>query len=871
MEAGFSRAFTEELNCSICLSFLIDPVTINCGHSFCRACLQFFWEDNPFLCHCPTCRKRTKRKDFRTNIVLKNFSTNIVLKKLVSIAKQASLMKYLISEENKCVIHKETKGIFCVENRIYLCQLCSDSLMHRGHRHCPIEAAAEGEMNFLVMREDMIRTEYRKWHAVPHEQEDQHIVHMKNEGDCVLEKLRESEATMIQKSKQLREMFQELMAMSQEPYVVLLQDSEYILRRSEAVELSIPQAMKPELSALPITGLTESFNHFKVDIFFEKLFEMHFKKNLFNVMRRAGFKLHHQNTSVDPVGYYLVSWGSQNFISGKYYWELDLNDSSDWAVGVCTYSWLKNRKRYVETKDAFLLFCMKEGSHYSLLTTNPVIHHYIEKPLDKIVLPAECAPVTQTPTNKREHRGSLVKMEPEKDKHVSPEPSKSSASPMDQKKPPVKMVKVKSKRRRHVSKIWRKLSRKHRVVPKDPEDAQVQVGSSIERQHSEGEVSPEPPNSTTSPEYQRKHPSMKVKMKSAKQKFGPKMWRKFYRKCHRIPKDSNEAQVQADTSIAIQRSEVEVLPEPPNSATSPEYQRKHPIRKVKVKSRKCRCGSYAPFKNVASTVDQRKVRAMEVISKKRRFVLAILKEFCEKQATANQDAKMGHMKIEVNALLKRVHRNSMMASKEMPEPNAYNVTTAETTDKKTEELPDHADTTVTPRGPGTMVKDPSQGDDDSPELTCFKGYPEKDIAKERLFSLTSVLGSIAQVGDTDIEDQQNFDSKESFPVALLGNCVYSDMFWGNSGQLDLMMSANQWKADASLVWTNRMCRLQAKVKSHSVYFLPDAIEVQQWELREESSTEHPVINVLFLATPTSSDEDVVIIKRKRKKKRRRYY
>ena len=69
----------------------------------------------------------------------------------------------------------------------------------------------------------MIRTEYRKWREVPHEQEDQHIVRMKNEGDCVLEKLGESEATMIQKSKQLREMFQELMAMSQEPYVVLLQ------------------------------------------------------------------------------------------------------------------------------------------------------------------------------------------------------------------------------------------------------------------------------------------------------------------------------------------------------------------------------------------------------------------------------------------------------------------------------------------------------------------------------------------------------------------------------------------------------------------------------------------------------------------------
>ncbi|XP_013201804.1 tripartite motif-containing protein 43B-like [Microtus ochrogaster] len=286
MESDFSRAVTEELHCSVCLSYLIDPVTIKCGHSFCRVCLHLFWEDSLLPGHCPTCRKRTKQKDFRTNIVLK---------KLVSIAKQASLKKYLISEENKCVTHKEPKGIFCMETRIYLCQLCSDSLIHRDHRHAPIEAAAEGEMerllkqmaslqekiqeikenleaecrmkllfrNFLVMREDMIRTEYRKWRAVPHEQEDQHIVRMKNEGDCVLEKLGESEAMMIQKSKQLREMFQELMAMSQEPYVVLLQDVDIILRRSEAVELSVPQAMKPELSALPITGLTESFNHFK--------------------------------------------------------------------------------------------------------------------------------------------------------------------------------------------------------------------------------------------------------------------------------------------------------------------------------------------------------------------------------------------------------------------------------------------------------------------------------------------------------------------------------------------------------------------------------------------------------------------------------
>lgn len=127
-----------------------------------------------------------------------------------------------------------------------------------------------------------------------------------------------------------------------------------------------------------------------VEIFFKKLFGMHFKKNLFNIMRRADFKLHHQYTSVHLVGRYAAFCGSQSFISGKYYWELDLKDTSDWAVGVCTNSWLMNRNNFVETEGAFLLFCMKEGSHYSLLTTNPVIHHYIEKPLDKIGVFLDC-------------------------------------------------------------------------------------------------------------------------------------------------------------------------------------------------------------------------------------------------------------------------------------------------------------------------------------------------------------------------------------------------------------------------------------------------------------------------------------------------
>ncbi|XP_073468055.1 E3 ubiquitin-protein ligase TRIM39-like [Aquarana catesbeiana] len=179
-----SADLRKELECSICLEIYTDPVTLKCGHNFCRDCIGRVLDtlEGSGSYSCPDCREEfQERPALRRNITLRNIVENFLSAqpdqeksgvfctycihtpvpavksclhcdaslcdnhlRVHSKSPEHVLCDLTTSLENrKCSIHKELLKYYCTEDFTCICVSCRLDGEHRGHQVETLDEASE--------------------------------------------------------------------------------------------------------------------------------------------------------------------------------------------------------------------------------------------------------------------------------------------------------------------------------------------------------------------------------------------------------------------------------------------------------------------------------------------------------------------------------------------------------------------------------------------------------------------------------------------------------------------------------------------------------------------------------------------------------
>ncbi|KAK7899614.1 hypothetical protein WMY93_020467 [Mugilogobius chulae] len=132
-----SSSFSEDLTCSICLSMFTEPVTLLCGHAFCRECITLSLNTQA---SCPQCRAPVNMRGH-------NLQSCYILRSLVEKTKKAAEKKQEYRQDKEtgqwmCAEHDEKLKLFCLTDRQLICMICRDAQKHDSHKFKPVSEAA---------------------------------------------------------------------------------------------------------------------------------------------------------------------------------------------------------------------------------------------------------------------------------------------------------------------------------------------------------------------------------------------------------------------------------------------------------------------------------------------------------------------------------------------------------------------------------------------------------------------------------------------------------------------------------------------------------------------------------------------------------
>ncbi|EAW68835.1 tripartite motif containing 68 [Homo sapiens] len=397
------EAIVEEVACPICMTFLREPMSIDCGHSFCHSCLSGLWEipgeSQNWGYTCPLCRAPVQPRNLRPNWQLANVVEKVRLLRL---------HPGMGLKGDLCERHGEKLKMFCKEDVLIMCEACSQSPEHEAHSVVPMEDVAweykwelhealehlkkeqeeawkleVGERKRTATwkiqvetRKQSIVWEFEKYQRLLEKKQPPHrqlgaevaaaLASLQREAAETMQKLELNHSELIQQSQVLWRMIAELKERSQRPVRWMLQDIQEVLNRSKSWSLQQPEPISLELKTdCRVLGLREILKTYAADVRLDP--DTAYSRLIVSEDRK---RVHYGDTNQklpdNPERFYRynIVLGSQCISSGRHYWEVEVGDRSEWGLGVCKQNVDRKEVVYLSPHYGFWVIRLRKGNEY---------------------------------------------------------------------------------------------------------------------------------------------------------------------------------------------------------------------------------------------------------------------------------------------------------------------------------------------------------------------------------------------------------------------------------------------------------------------------------------------------------------------------
>ncbi|XP_051827870.1 probable E3 ubiquitin-protein ligase TRIML1 [Antechinus flavipes] len=393
------------LTCSICLGYFRDPVTVNCGHSFCKGCLRHCRVRAQETLTCPECREEI---DYGRDLVInKSLQQLSITTKML----RPHLVQALVGLST-CDKHGEKEKLFCEQDHRLLCDSCSLAPEHKDHQVLPLKkVAAKAKeklletQNVLKKKEEhlqeawgqairsearckkyalnsqrLLMSEYNKMHEFLREEEILQLQDLKQQLRDNIVKYESYKIKLSQEIQSVQRVLLEVEEHVEGTPSEMLQGMKGTLDESEKL---LPQEPEIVWTIFPITGLREMLMPFYRDITLDPE-TAHAHLVLSEDLKSVKYTSVPQDlpNNKERFVHLLIVLGAQTFTSGRHYWEVEVGEKTEWEVGICEESISRKWKRSPFPEDVrTLASCRHQGR---FLLWNSQDGYYPTPPIHKV-------------------------------------------------------------------------------------------------------------------------------------------------------------------------------------------------------------------------------------------------------------------------------------------------------------------------------------------------------------------------------------------------------------------------------------------------------------------------------------------------------